>query len=79
MPRALDRQAVRDWLSGQRAAAEHIATERVRFLLSVAPERFLQIYLELCALDAGEPPKSPSPVLFAMRRALSRMEEKGKR
>lgn len=79
MPRALDRQAVRDWLSGQRAAAERIAAERVRFLLSLAPERSLQVYLELCGLGAGEPPKAPSPVLLTMRRALSRLEEGAKR
>lgn len=75
MPRILDRQAVQAWLSGQRAAAGRIQAERTSFLLSLTPERSLEVYLELWRFSAGDPPKAPSPVLLAMRRALSRLEE----
>jgi len=73
----LDGQAVRDWLAGQRAAAERIAAERVRFLLALTPKRSLQTYLELWNLRAGEQLRSPSPLLLAMRRALARLAELG--
>ncbi|MFQ6117003.1 MAG: hypothetical protein ACE5LQ_01915 [Candidatus Bipolaricaulia bacterium] len=71
----LDGQAVRDWLAGQRAAAERIAAERVRFLLALTPERSLQTYLKLWNLRAGERSQSPSPLLLAMRRALAHLAE----
>jgi len=73
----LDGQVVRDWLAGQRAAAERIAAERVRFLLALTPERSLQTYLELWNLRAGEQLRPLSPLLLAMRRALARLAELG--
>ena len=72
--RALDGQAVRQWLSGQRAAAERIETERAAFFAFLSPERSLQIYLELWSLCGGKCSETLSPLLLAMRRALSRME-----
>jgi len=72
----LDGQAVRDWLAGQRAAAERIAAERVRSLLTLTAERSLQTYLELWSSGAERLP-SPSPLLLAMRRALARLAEPG--
>ena len=74
MPKALDRQAVLYWLSGQRAATERIEVERAASLASLPPKRSLQIYLELWSLCGGKCSKTPSPLLLAMRRALSRME-----
>ena len=74
MTRALDKQAVLDWLSGQRAATERIEVERAASLASLPPKRSLQIYLELWSLCEGKCSKTPSPLLLAVRRALSRME-----
>ena len=76
MPKALDRQAVRQWLSGQRAAAERIGAEDASFLLSLSPQRSLQIYLELWSLSGEKCSRAPSALLLAMRRALSRMESR---
>jgi len=67
MSRALDKQAVRQWLSGQRAAAERIEVERAASLASLPPKRSLQIYLELWSLCGGKCSKTPSPLLLAMR------------
>lgn len=75
MPHILNRQAVKEWLSGQRIAAARIEAERVSFLLSLTPDHALQIYLDLSQYQREEPPKVPSPVLLAMRRALSRLKE----
>ena len=47
MRQVLDKQAVKDWLSGQQAAATRTEDERVRFLLTLTPERSLEIYLDL--------------------------------
>jgi len=74
MSRVLNRDAVKNWLSGQRAAAARIEVERAFFLLSLTPERSRQIYLELYRYGAKEPPRTPSPVLLAIRYALSRFE-----
>ena len=74
MSRALDKQAVRQWLSGQRAATERIEVERAASLASLPPKRSLQIYLELWSLCGGKCSETPSPLLLAMRRALSRLE-----
>ena len=79
MSRALDRQAVRQWLSGQRAAAERIGAEDASFLVALSPQRSLQIYLELWNLSGEKCSRAPSPLLLAVRRALSRLEEGAKR
>ncbi|HRR25899.1 MAG TPA: hypothetical protein P5300_04300 [Acidobacteriota bacterium] len=72
MPQPLDRQAVREWLSGQRASDRVIQEERVKFLVSLAPGRALEIYLGLAAAGRREPSWRPSPVLLSMRRAVAR-------
>ena len=79
MRQLLDKQAVKDWLSGQQAAAARIEDERVRFLLAVTPERSLQIYLDLW--DQGERAQTawPSPPLMTIRQALARRAVKESR
>lgn len=80
MRQALDKQAVKDWLAGQRAAAKRVKTERVRFLLTLTPKLSLQIYLDLWNQVARVQHASPSPLLVAMRRVLARAaQEKGRR
>jgi len=74
MPQVLDRQKVRAWLSGQRAAADRNCLEKAAFLLSLTAAQSLQIYLELWSLCKEKCPTTGSPLLLAMRRALSRME-----
>ncbi len=41
----LDQSAVQEWLSEQRAAASRIEKERVHFLLTLTPERALDLYV----------------------------------
>lgn len=76
MPQALDRQAVREWLSGQRASNKVIQEERAKFLLSLAPGHALEIYLGLAAAGRREPSGRPSPVLLSMRRAVARLVQR---
>ncbi|MFO8034078.1 MAG: hypothetical protein R6U88_02795 [Candidatus Bipolaricaulota bacterium] len=79
MKRPLDEQAVRRWISDQRAAQERILSERVRFLLELSPEKALRLYLSLWASTT---PASrikhdrPSPLLLSMRRAMTRAESR---
>ena len=77
MRQVLDKQAVKDWLSGQQAAAARTEDERVRFLLTLTPERSLQIYLDLW--DSGERAQTawPSPLLMAIRQAFAGKAVKG--
>jgi len=77
MRQVLDKQAVKDWLSGQQAAATRIKDERVRFLLTLTPERSLQIYLDLW--DSGERAQAilPSSLLVMTRQAFARKAVKG--
>ncbi|MDD3493283.1 MAG: hypothetical protein PHZ19_07320 [Candidatus Thermoplasmatota archaeon] len=64
---------MREWLSGQRASAKVIQEERVKFLVSLTPDRALEIYLGLATAGQGEPSQRPSPVLLSMRRAVARL------
>jgi hypothetical protein len=73
MRRAIDKQEVRKWLSGQRAAGERLAQERVQFLVSLTYERSIEIYLGLCGVMAGDQRETPSPVLLAVRQAVLRL------
>jgi len=72
MRQVLDKQAVKDWLSGQQAAATRTEDERVRFLLTLTPERSLQIYLDFW--DSGERAQTacPSPLVMAIRQTFTR-------
>jgi len=72
MRQVLNKQAVKDWLSGQQAAATRTEDERVRFLPTLTPERSLEIYLDLW--DSGERVQTalPSPLLMAIRQAFAR-------
>ncbi len=71
MKQGLDEQAVRRWISDQRAAQERIQGERVRFLLDLTPEKALAVYLSLWASATPVKHERPSPLLMAMRRALA--------
>ncbi|MGD9841025.1 MAG: hypothetical protein AB7U87_04910 [Candidatus Bipolaricaulis sp.] len=53
-----------------------IQEERVKFLLSLAPGRALEIYLGLAAAGQREPSWRPSPVLLSMRRAVARLGQR---
>lgn len=71
----LDRAAVQEWLSDQRAMDERIETERVRFLLALTSEQSLRLYLDcLSSQPATEWHRPASPLLMAMRRALAKKE-----
>jgi len=72
----LDRSAVQEWLSDQRAAASRIETERVYFLLTLTPERALDLYINYYRLPEAKQNKSVSPLLMAMRRALAKREQR---
>ncbi len=63
------------WVDGQRAAQEIIKRERVRFLLSLTPEKFLAIYLALWQANYNIR-KEPSFVLSRMRQCIKRWAEK---
>ncbi|MGC8897546.1 MAG: hypothetical protein ACP5ON_04795 [Bacteroidota bacterium] len=79
MGESLNGQAVKDWLSGQKATADRIALDRARYLLHLTAEAALRTYLELHR-EFGKDLNSlsPSPLLMAMRRALARIA-KGER
>jgi len=64
--------AAKRWLRGQRAAQRRIEAERVRALLNRTPEESWDMYLSLLqgAGAQGQAPSEPSPVLWAMRRAV---------
>lgn len=79
MRQVLDKQAVKDWLSGQQAAAARIEDERVRFLLILTPERSLQIYLDLWDQVERAQTAWPSPLLMTIRQALARKAVKESR
>ena len=74
MEAKLDTKEVREWLSGQRAAAERVRAEHVSFLLSLTQERSLELYLDLASQSSRR--KTPSPLLVAMRQALARREKR---
>jgi hypothetical protein len=77
MADALDGQAVKRWLSDQRAAGERIAQERIQALFALTPERSLEHYLELSESVPVRLASRPSPLLWALRRALAAMSARG--
>lgn len=74
MERKLDRHAVQAWLRGQQRAQAHMARERTLRLLQLSTRQALQVYLDLCTSSSRQPRLQPSPVLWAMRRAVARKE-----
>ncbi|MGQ9512890.1 hypothetical protein [Thermodesulfitimonas sp.] len=71
---------VRRWAEGQQRAEKIIAEERRRWLLQLDQETALRIYLGLASWPVAWPDQDqPSPVLLAMRQAVSRLAEKQKR
>lgn len=71
MAEALDRHAVERWLSDQQAAQACIARERVAALVALTSEESLNLYLQLYEAFVQRGPTTPSPLLWAMRRALA--------
>ena len=72
----LDRSAVQEWLSDQRAAASRIETERVHFLLTLTPERAFDPYVNYYRPPEAKQNEPVSPLLMAMRRALAKREQR---
>jgi len=76
MNQPLNDRVVKEWLSGQKAAADRNALDRARYLLHLTTEVALKTYLELQReFNSDLSWLSPSPLLVAMRRALIRMAE----
>ena len=76
MAQILDAKEIRKWLEGQKEAEKVIRKERVKFLLSLTPEKSLEIYLSLSRLGYKDR-REPSFVLLKMRQCLARWAEKG--
>ncbi len=75
MSKVLNKREVRAWLAGQNAATARTKSERTSFLISLTPERSLQIYLALKTVHTQEQRQTPSPLLWAMRQAVARLNE----
>jgi hypothetical protein len=72
---SLDKEKVKQWLEGQKEAEKIIERERVNFLLSLTPQRSLEIYLSLTG-SGYKNRREPSFLLFQMRHSLHRLAEK---
>jgi hypothetical protein len=70
-----DKEKVKQWLEGQKEAEKIIERERVNFLLSLTPQRSLEIYLSL-ASSGYKSRREPSFLLLQMRHSLHRLAEK---
>ena len=79
MAKELDKRQVKRWLRDQKAAARRIEEEKTDFLLCLTPEESLRIYLSLPRDDVHEDAAEPSPLLWAMRQAVRRLESKRKK
>jgi hypothetical protein len=75
MKQPLGAKAVREWLEGQEEAEKVIRRERVKFLLSLTPEKSLELYLSLSRIGY-KARREPSFVLLKMRQCLERLAEK---
>lgn len=73
--KSFDLSEARRWIEGQRAANERIRKERVQFLLSLTPEKSLDIYLALWQANYNIR-REPSTVLLRMRKCLERWAKK---
>jgi hypothetical protein len=71
----LDDKQVLKWLEGQKEAEKLICREKVNFLLSLTPEKSLEIYLSLSELSCKNR-REPSFLLLKMRQFLKRWIEK---
>ncbi len=67
--KSFDLSEAKRWIEGQRAASERIRKERVQFLLSLTPEKSLDIYLALWQANYNIR-REPSVVLLRMRECL---------
>jgi len=75
--KSFDLSEAKRWVEGQKAANEIIKRERVRFLLSLTPEKSIALYLALWQANFN-PRKEPSFVLMKMRQCIEKLAEKGK-
>ncbi|HET6455907.1 MAG TPA: hypothetical protein VFI02_15995 [Armatimonadota bacterium] len=71
----LDKNEVRKWLEGQKAAEREIARERARYLRNLTPEESWRIYLSLKEISPDDPHAGPSPMLMAVRKVLKKYAE----
>jgi len=71
----LDAKQVLKWLEGQKEAEKIIRREKVNFLLSLTPEKSLEIFLSLSELSYNKR-REPSYLLLKMRQYLKRLAEK---
>jgi len=72
-------QDARLWAEGQQRAEKISAEERRRRLAQLDQKSALRIYLGLAAGVVWPDQDKPSPLLIAMRQAVSRLAEKQKR
>ena len=75
MAQILDAKEIRKWLEGQKEAEKVIRKERVKFLLSLTPEKSLEIYLFLSRLGYKDR-REPSFILLKMHQCLERLAER---
>ncbi|MFN3421827.1 MAG: hypothetical protein ACK40X_08910, partial [Armatimonadota bacterium] len=73
--KSFDLSEARRWIEGKRAASERIQKERVQFLLSLTPEKSLDIYLALWQTNYNIR-REPSFVLLKMRECLEQWAKK---
>jgi hypothetical protein len=66
-------QDIRRWAKGQRLAEKVVEAERRRLLRELDQESILRIYLDLAAWPVLRPQGEVSPLLAAMRLAVSRL------
>lgn len=77
MEHKLDKEAVQNWLRGQREAGKTIERERREQLRTRTQEESLRIYLGLKEASPDDPNRTDvSPVLWAMRQAAQRLAER---
>jgi hypothetical protein len=74
LKKQIDKERVKEWLVGQKEAEKIIQRERVNFLLSLTPQRSLEIYLSLS--HSGYKNRSEPSFLLKMRKCLKSLTEK---
>jgi len=69
-------EKARQYLRARREAAARVRAEKLKWLLSLSPEESWRIYVMLVQARSGPVPSSPSPLLWAMRRAVAKLAER---
>jgi hypothetical protein len=73
LKKQIDKERVKEWLEGEKEAEKIIQRERVNFLLSLTPQRSLEIYLSLS--HSGYKNRS-EPSFLKMRKCLKSLTVK---